>query len=105
MSKSKAFITHVGYVITIVILSGCTATLGPPRVSDYCKSISGTEDMHSSGAMACMDQELSAQKKLSGMTIPWQVEKYCREISEKTGASYQVMLTCVEQELGNEMAQ
>jgi len=52
-----------------------------------------------------MDQELSAQKKLSGMTIPWQVEKYCREISEKTGASYQVMLTCVEQELGNEMAQ
>ncbi len=51
-----------------------------------------------------MDQEMSAHKILADMTIPWQVEKYCREIAEKTGGSYQVMLTCVEAELGNEMA-
>ncbi len=46
-----------------------------------------------------MDQEMHAKEKLSGMTIPWEVEKYCREIAEKTGGSYQVMLTCVEEEM------
>lgn len=45
-----------------------------------------------------MDQEITAKKKLSTMEIQWQVEKYCREISEQTGGSYQVMLTCVEEE-------
>jgi len=72
--------------------------MAPPRVNDYCKRISGTEDLKSSGVRACMDQEMTAKKKLSGMAIPWQVEKYCREISEQTGGSYQVMLTCVEEE-------
>jgi hypothetical protein len=99
MTNSRAFITQIVFVIIILILSGCTAILAPLRVSDYCKSISGSENIKSSGAKACMDQEMSSQKKLSGMTIPWQVEKYCREISEKTGGSYQVMLTCVEEEL------
>ncbi|UCH79696.1 MAG: hypothetical protein JSW20_08020 [Nitrospiraceae bacterium] len=46
-----------------------------------------------------MDQEKMAEKKLSGMAIPWQVESYCRHISEQTGGSYQVMLTCVEEEM------
>jgi hypothetical protein len=81
------------------MLTGCTTMLAPPRVKDYCKRISGTEDLKSSGAKFCMDQEMSAKKKLAGMAIPWQVEKYCREISEQTGGSYQVMLTCVEEEL------
>lgn len=48
-----------------------------------------------------MDQEMRAKKKLSGIAIQWQVERYCREISEQTGGSYQVMLTCVEEEQEN----
>lgn len=45
-----------------------------------------------------MDQEMNAKKKLSNMEIPWQIERYCRKISEQTGGSYQVMLACVEEE-------
>ena len=75
--------------------------MAPPRVKDYCKRISGTEDLKSSGVKSCMNQEMSAMKKLEEMAIPWQVEKYCREISEQTGGSYQVMLTCVEEEQNN----
>ena len=75
--------------------------MAPPRVKDYCKRISGTEHLKSSGVKSCMNQEMSAMKKLEEMAIPWQVEKYCREISEQTGGSYQVMLTCVEEEQNN----
>ena len=91
--------TRIISVIIIVILSGCATTVAPPEVSEYCKRISGSENMNSSGAKLCMDQEMSAKKKLSDMTIPWQVERYCRDISEKTGGSYHVMLTCVEEEM------
>ena len=101
MNNSRAFIAQIVCLVAVVIFSGCTATFKPSRVKDYCKRISGTENIKSSGVRSCMDQEMSAKKKLSGMAIPWQVERYCREISEQTGGSYQVMLTCVEEEQGN----
>jgi len=96
--NAGALIRQIVCWATVVILSGCTTLLAPPRVKDYCKRISGTDNMSSPGIRACMDQEMSAKKKLEEMAIPWQVEKYCREISEQTGGSYQVMLTCVEEE-------
>jgi hypothetical protein len=82
-----------------VLFFGCTAVRGPSGILEYCKRISGTNDFYSSEMKMCMDQEKIAEKKLSGMAIPWQVESYCRHISEQTGGSYQVMLTCVEQEM------
>ena len=95
----KFILTCMACIMMVIFISGCTTMMAPTRVKDYCKRISGTENMKSSGVSACMDQEISAKKKLSGMAIPWQVEKYCREISEQTGGSYQVMLVCVEEEL------
>ena len=100
MTKAGPFISQIVCLTIVVILTGCTTLHAPSSVKDYCKSISGTENMKSSGVRACMDQEMSARKKLSEMAIPWQIERYCREISEKTGGSFQVMLTCVEEEQG-----
>jgi len=98
MQRAVISVNRLLLLIIIVSFSACTTLLAPSRVKDYCKRISGTENLKSSGVMACMDQEMSAYKKLSGMEIPWQVETYCREISEQTGGSYQVMLICVEEE-------
>ncbi len=98
MTKMKLPLKSLVYVLIVLYFSGCTTLLAPSRVKDYCKRISGTENMKSSGVRVCMDQEMIAKKKLSGIAIPWQVERYCREISEQTGGSYQVMLTCVEEE-------
>ena len=95
----RALNTKLVCLLTVFILSGCTTLQAPPGLNDYCKNISGADNMDSAGTRVCMDQEMNAKKKLSGMTIPWQVEKYCREISEQTGGSYLVMLTCIEEEL------
>jgi hypothetical protein len=99
MIISELFKRRVVFVLIIVMLSGCTTMMAPQKVKDYCKRISGTEDLGSSIVRACLEQEMNAKKKLSKMEIPWQVEKYCREISDRTGGSYQVMLACVEEEL------
>ena len=99
MNKSRALKTKIVWLLTVFILSGCTTVQAPPRVTGYCKSISGADNMNSAGIRVCMDQEMNAKKKLSEMTIPWQVEKYCRDISEQTGGSYLVILTCIEEEL------
>ncbi len=88
-------------MITIVLFFGCATTREPSRISEYCKRISGTENMKSAGMKSCLENEKNAEKQLSGMTIPWQVESYCRQLSEQTGGSYQVMLICVEEELKN----
>lgn len=101
MTNARVFIAQIVCLVAVIIFSGCTATFRPSRVKDYCKRISGTEDLKSSGVRSCMDQEMRAKKKLSGIAIQWQVERYCREISEQTGGSYQVMLTCVEEEQEN----
>ncbi len=97
----RLFLKYMVFVMVVISFSGCATLLAPTGVRDYCKRISGTEDLKSSGVRACIDQEMSAKKKLSGMAIPWQVERYCREISEQTGGSYQVMVTCVEEEQGD----
>jgi len=99
VNNTGALKTKIVCLLTVFILSGCTTLQAPPGMKDYCKSISGADNMNSAGIRVCIDQEMSAKKKLSGMTIPWQVEKYCREISEQTGGSYLVMLTCIEEEL------
>jgi hypothetical protein len=98
MIKIGIFKRLVGCLLLVFLLSGCTTLLAPSRVQDYCKRISGSDNLKSSVVRTCMDQEITAKKKLSTMEIQWQVEKYCREISEQTGGSYQVMLTCVEEE-------
>jgi len=98
VNNTRTLSIKIVWLVTVFILSGCSTLQAPPGVKGYCKSISGADNMNSAGTRVCMDQEMSAKKKLSRMTIPWKVEKYCREISEQTGGSYQVMLICVEEE-------
>lgn len=47
----------------------------------------------------CIQQEYGAKNELSRMAIPQEIERRCRLLSISTGGSYQVMLTCVQNEL------
>ncbi|MBI5739352.1 MAG: hypothetical protein HZA16_01415 [Nitrospirae bacterium] len=92
--RSKLF-----FILIIFSLSGCAqirkAVIVASEIEQYCRKVSG-EDAESMSI--CMRQERSAKDELAGMTIPPLIEKRCRRLSESTGGSYQVMLTCIQQE-------
>ena len=69
----------------------------PSEIDKYCSKISGVEDDNSEAKRNCIQQELNAREQLSEMTIPSDTATACRRLSESTGGSYQVMLTCVQQ--------
>lgn len=69
----------------------------PLEIDKYCGKISGVEDKNSEAKNNCIQQELNAKERLSEMTIPSDIATACRRLSESTGGSYQVMLTCVQQ--------
>ncbi len=69
----------------------------PSEINKYCGKISGVEDENSETKRNCIQQELNAKEQLSEMTIPSDIATACRRLSESTGGSYQVMLTCVQQ--------
>ncbi len=69
----------------------------PSEIDKYCSKISGVEDENSEAKRNCIQQELNAREQLSKMTIPSDTVTACRRLSESTGGSYQVMLTCVQQ--------
>jgi len=86
----------------IAVLSGCTQVhntfFAPSDIEIYCRRIFG--DNAESGAIrTCITQERHAKNELSKTIIPPDIEKRCRQLSASTGGSYQVMLTCVQDEL------
>lgn len=90
-------------ICVLISLSGCAgvqrALFTPSRSEQYCQKIFGSSDSESVGI--CIEQERSAKRTLSVMKIPPDIEEKCRQLSDSTGGSYQVMLACVEQELSN----
>ncbi|RJQ50614.1 MAG: hypothetical protein C4526_11735 [Nitrospiraceae bacterium] len=88
-------------LVLFLILTGCAgiqeAVFTPSGIEQYCRKISGNSDAESLNT--CIRQEESAKHELSRMTVPPQVDKRCRQLSESTGGSYQVMLTCVKDKM------
>jgi len=90
------------FLVILVLLSGCAqltrGVFAPSEIEQYCRKILGNSN--DPGAVnTCMQQEYSAKSELSRMAIPPDIEKRCRLLSSSTGGSYQVMLTCVQQEM------
>jgi len=92
------------FLVTFVIavLSGCTQVhntfFAPSDIETYCRSIFG--DNAESGAIrTCIEQERYARNELSKTVIPPDIKERCRQLSASTGGSYQVMLTCVQNEM------
>jgi hypothetical protein len=90
-------------LIFILILTSCVeireALFTPPQIKEYCHRITATENNQDNSMAMCIKQERDAEDKLLKMDIPTDIGQDCRELSEKTGGSYQVMLTCVKQRL------
>jgi len=88
------------FILIIFSLSNCArihqAVFVPSEIEQYCRKVSGEDAEFMS---TCISQERSAKDELAGITIPPHIEKRCRRLSESTGGSYQVMLTCVQQEM------
>ena len=86
----------------IFFLSGCgqvkRTLFTPSEIERYCQKIFGDAD-ESDALNTCIQQERDAKDRLSGMTIPPDIERRCRQLSASTGGSYQVMLTCVQREM------
>ena len=105
MINVKCILTNfniLSIIVICIILPGCSsirqAVFIPSEIDNYCRRISVNTD-DSQIVKTCIRQEISARDQLSGMTIPYDIAGHCRELSESTGGSYQVMLTCVQQEL------
>ncbi len=72
----------------------------PSEIEGYCSRISvGAGDGQS--MRTCVSQEKNAKGQLSRMTVPADISRYCRRLADTTGGSYQVMLTCVRNELSD----
>jgi len=86
--------------LLVLVLTGCTqireSVFTPSDIERYCHRIFGDSD---DSISTCIKEERSAKNQLSGMRISPDIEKRCRRLSESTGGSYQVMLTCVQQEM------
>ncbi len=95
------FIIKISLIIAVGILFGCStlkySVFLPSEIDKYCGQISGIEEEISEAKRNCIQQELNAREQLSEMTIPSDTATACRRLSESTGRSYQVMLTCVQQ--------
>jgi hypothetical protein len=89
-------------VPVIFILSGCTQVqksfFTPSDIEMYCRKIF-SDPVENDALSTCIQQERDAKDKLSGMIIPKNIDKRCRQLSSSTGGSYQVMLTCVQKEM------
>ena len=90
------------YLLITVFLPGCTQlTRGvfvPSEIEQYCRRILGNSN-NPNAMNTCIQQEYSAKNEISRMAIPADIERRCRLLSISTGGSYQVMLTCVQNEL------
>ncbi|RJQ20035.1 MAG: hypothetical protein C4560_05545 [Nitrospiraceae bacterium] len=84
----------------LIFISGCAQVRKSIAVSSqvekYCQKIFGTAD-NSEAMNTCIRQERKAEDELSRMPVPPDIEKRCRQLSASTGGSFQVMLTCVQQ--------
>jgi hypothetical protein len=85
--------------LSILMLYSCSTLREQPvthsDIEQYCIKIYGNREGSRKSMMTCLQQERSAQRELSRMTIPVEVAEYCRKLSASTGGSYAVMLTCV----------
>jgi uncharacterized protein YceK len=94
-------IKKLSVLLIIFFLSGCAEVqktlFVPSEIERYCQQIAGSSD-DTDAMNTCIRQEQHAKDELSRMTIPPNIEKRCRQLSDSTGGSYQVMLTCVQQE-------
>ena len=86
----------------IAVLSGCTQVrstfFAPSDIEIYCRKIF-SDPAESSSFRTCIKQERYAKEELSKTIIPPDIEKRCRQLAASTGGSYQVMLTCVQNEM------
>ena len=91
----------ISFLIVMVFFVSCStlkySVFLPSEIDRYCSKISGIEEENSEAKRNCIQQELNAREQLSEMTIPSDTATACRRLSESTGGSYQVMLTCVQQ--------
>jgi len=91
----------ISFLIVMVFFVSCStlkySVFLPSEIDRYCSKISGIEEENSEAKRNCIQQELNAREQLSEMTIPSDTATACRRLSESTGRSYQVMLTCVQQ--------
>ena len=91
----------ISFLIVVFLFVSCStlkySVFLPSEIDKYCSKISGVEDDNSEAKRNCIQQELNAREQLSEMTIPSDTATACRRLSESTGGSYQVMLTCVQQ--------
>jgi hypothetical protein len=91
----------ISLLIVVFLFVSCStlkySVFLPSEIDKYCSKISGVEDDNSEAKRNCIQQELNAREQLSNMTIPSDTATACRRLSESTGGSYQVMLTCVQQ--------
>ena len=96
--------TRIVFIIAFVIavLSGCTQVhntfFAPSDIEMYCRRIFG-DNAESGTILTCIKQERYAKNELSKMIIPPDIKERCRQLSASTGGSYQVMLTCVQNEM------
>lgn len=92
-------LNKVFFLLISMLLLGCSGIrqtiFVPSEIESYCRRIS--EDTRA--MKTCIAQERSARDRLSGMTVPSGIMRYCRELSASTGGSYQVVFTCIQQEM------
>ena len=97
----KMFIIFL-VTFAIAVLSGCAQVhhtfFAPSDIEIYCHRIFG-DNSESEAIRTCIRQERYAKNELSKIIIPPDIEKRCRQLSASTGGSYQVMLTCVQNEM------
>lgn len=98
------FLTKKAFTLFIILLlSGCgqvqRTLFAPSEIEDYCQRIFGNSNGSDEEVNICIQQERDAKDRLSKMTVPVDVGKRCRKLSETTGGSYQVLLTCVQKEM------
>jgi hypothetical protein len=91
----------IPFLIVVLFFISCStfkhSVFLPSEIDKYCSKISGVQDDNSEAKRNCIQQELNARSQLSRMTISSDTATACRRLSESTGRSYQVMLTCVQQ--------
>jgi hypothetical protein len=103
MRDKKISIPLTVAAILLFLMSSCSdlqyRLMTPPGIQKYCSVITGGAESGDEPYRRCVRQEKAAQSKLEDMKVPLDVKQYCERISGSTGGSYQVMLTCILDEM------
>jgi hypothetical protein len=68
-------------------------------IANYCRQVGDAVGGSYAIERGCRDQEMEAQGRIRGRTIPARVRTYCDQVARAVGGSYLIFNGCVDQEL------